>query len=93
MKTESGVRQFETISSEVADLVLAYGGALSGEHGDGLVRSPFMERMFGPGAVPRLPARSSKRSIRTVFSIPGKIVDAPPLTANLRSARHTDHRR
>ncbi len=56
MKTESGVRQFETIASEVADLVLTYGGALSGEHGDGLVRSPFMERMFGHGAVRRVPA-------------------------------------
>ena len=31
-----------------ADLVLEFGGALSGEHGDGLVRSPFMEKMFGP---------------------------------------------
>ncbi len=33
---------------EVAELVLKYGGALSGEHGDGLVRSPFQEKMFGP---------------------------------------------
>ena len=32
----------------IADLVLEFGGALSGEHGDGLVRGPFMEKMFGP---------------------------------------------
>ena len=48
MKTEAGVRTFEAIANEVSDLVLEYGGALSGEHGDGLVRSPFMRKMFGP---------------------------------------------
>ena len=48
MKTEAGVRQFAAIASDSADLVLEFGGALSGEHGDGLVRSGFMERMFGP---------------------------------------------
>src|SRR5262249_53567356 len=41
LKTEAGVRTFEAIAAEVSDLVLEYGGALSGEHGDGLVRSPF----------------------------------------------------
>ena len=83
MKTESGVRQFETIASEVADLVLAYGGALSGEHGDGLVRSPFMERMFGPELY------AAFRQVKQTFDPdglfnPGKIVDAPALTENLR---------
>ena len=48
LKTEQGVRQFEAIANDVAALVLEFGGALSGEHGDGLVRSPFMEKMFGP---------------------------------------------
>ena len=47
LKTEAGVRQFEAIATDSADLVLEFGGALSGEHGDGLVRSPFMEKMFG----------------------------------------------
>ena len=47
MKTETGVRKFEAIANEVADLVLEFGGALSGEHGDGLVRSPFLQKMFG----------------------------------------------
>ena len=37
-----------------------------------------------PGALRGVPRRSSGRSIRTASSIPGKIVDAPPLTANLR---------
>ena len=48
LKTEQGIQKFEAIANEVADLVLEFGGALSGEHGDGLVRSPFMRKMFGP---------------------------------------------
>ena len=73
LKTEAGVRTFEAIASEIADLVLEFGGALSGEHGDGLVRSPFMEKMFGPvlyGAF-----RQIKRTFDPdgIFN-PGKIV-------------------
>ena len=83
LKTADGVRTFESIAHEIADLVLDFGGALSGEHGDGLIRSPFMEKMFGPvlyGAFQEI-----KRTFDPdgLFN-PGKIVDAPPLTANLR---------
>ncbi len=83
MKTEAGVRQFAAIASDSADLVLEFGGALSGEHGDGLVRSGFMERMFGPVLY------DAFRHIKQTFDPggilnPGKIVDAQPLTANLR---------
>ena len=83
MKTAAGVRQFEAIAAEIADLVLEFGGALSGEHGDGLVRGPFMERMFGPELYEAF--RTVKRTFdpEGLFN-PGKIVDAPPLTANLR---------
>ncbi|MBL8175112.1 MAG: FAD-binding protein [Bryobacterales bacterium] len=83
MKTEDGVRKFEAIANEVADLVLEFGGALSGEHGDGYVRSPFLEKMFGPVLY------EAFRTIKKTFDPeglfnPGKIVDSPPLTQNLR---------
>ena len=83
LKTEAGVRKFEAIANDVSDLVLEFGGALSGEHGDGLVRSPFMQKMFGPVLYEAF--RSVKRTFDPagLFN-PGKIVDAPPLTANLR---------
>ena len=83
LKTEDGVRTFESIASGVAGLVLKYGGALSGEHGDGLVRSPFMARMFGDELYGAF--REIKRTFDPdgIFN-PGKIVDAPPLTSNLR---------
>jgi FAD/FMN-containing dehydrogenase/Fe-S oxidoreductase len=83
MKTEAGVRQFEAIAHDISDLVLEFGGALSGEHGDGLVRGPFMAKMFGATIY------DAFRTIKTTFDPkgifnPGKIVDAPPITANLR---------
>jgi Fe-S oxidoreductase len=83
LKTESGVRQFQAIAEETAELVLKYGGALSGEHGDGLVRSPFQEKMFGPVLYQAF--REIKRAFdpRGLLN-PGKIVDAPPLTSSLR---------
>jgi FAD/FMN-containing dehydrogenase/Fe-S oxidoreductase len=83
LKTEAGVRQFEGIAHEVADLVLKYGGALSGEHGDGLVRTPFQEKMYGPVLYQAF--RELKRTFDPLALLnPGKIVDAPPLSANLR---------
>ena len=83
MKTAEGVAKFQAIANDVAELVLEYGGALSGEHGDGLVRSPFMEKMFGPQIY------RAFRDIKHLFDPhgifnPGKIVDAPPLASNLR---------
>jgi FAD/FMN-containing dehydrogenase/Fe-S oxidoreductase len=83
LKTEQGVRTFAALANDVSDLVLEFGGALSGEHGDGLVRSPFMEKMFGPVLYDAF--RQIKRTFDPdgLFN-PGKIVDPPPLTTNLR---------
>src|SRR5262249_48583648 len=83
LKTEAGVRQFEALAAEVADLVLKYGGALSGEHGDGLVRSPFQEKMYGPVLYQAF--RELKRTFDPDGILnPGKPVDPPPLASNLR---------
>ena len=83
LKTEEGVRKFESIAAEVSDLVLKYGGALSGEHGDGLVRSPFQEKMYGAALYSAF--RELKRTFDPLNLLnPGKIVDAPPLATNLR---------
>ncbi len=83
LKTEEGVRRFESIAEDVSELVLKYGGALSGEHGDGLVRSPFQEKMYGSVLY------NAFRELKRTFDLynllnPGKIVDAPPLSTNLR---------
>ena len=82
LKTAEGVRLFETLANDVADLVLEFGGALSGEHGDGM-RGPFTEKDVRPGAPSGVPHRQAHvRSGRLLQ--PRQIVDTPPLTAHLR---------
>jgi FAD/FMN-containing dehydrogenase/Fe-S oxidoreductase len=83
MKTASGIAKFESIANEVADLVLEFGGALSGEHGDGLVRGAFNEKMFGSELYQAF--RAVKRTFDPdgLFN-PGRIVDTPPITSHLR---------
>jgi FAD/FMN-containing dehydrogenase/Fe-S oxidoreductase len=83
LKTEEGVHKFEAIANDVAKLVLEFGGALSGEHGDGLVRSPFMKQMFGETLYEAFRELKQIADPLGIFN-PGKIVDAPPLTSNLR---------
>src|SRR4051812_24411715 len=83
LKTEEGVRKFESIANAIADLVLEFGGALSGEHGDGLVRGAFTEKMFGPVLYEAF--RGVKRAFDPAGLLnPGKITDTPPMTSNLR---------
>jgi len=83
MKTAEGIGRFEAIATQSADLVLKYGGALSGEHGDGLVRGPFMEKMFGTALYQAFRTVKHTFDPNGVFN-PGKIVNCPPLTTNLR---------
>ena len=47
LKTQKGVADFKSITHEVAKLVRSYQGSLSGEHGDGIVRSDFIKLMLG----------------------------------------------
>ncbi len=83
LKKEDDVEKMALIADEVANLVVKYGGAMSGEHGDGLARSQFIERIFGPRLY------QAFREFKGIFDPhnvmnPGKIVDAPPMTENLR---------
>ncbi|MFJ2648950.1 FAD-binding and (Fe-S)-binding domain-containing protein [Streptomyces sp. NPDC087420] len=48
---EDGVRRFRRFSEETATLVVAHGGSLSGEHGDGLARAELLPAMYGPELV------------------------------------------
>jgi FAD/FMN-containing dehydrogenase len=47
LKSKDDVQLFRSITSEVSNLVKKYNGAMSGEHGDGIVRSEFIEVMIG----------------------------------------------
>ena len=85
LKLQDGVDRMVSIATQVSDLVLEFGGAMSGEHGDGLVRSVWNEKMFGPqlyDAFRRVKRAFDPRGIMN----PGKVVDHPPMTQDLRVA-------
>ena len=54
LRLDKDVKAMRAIAEEAFDLVRAYKGSHSGEHGDGIVRSEFHEKMFGPRAGARL---------------------------------------
>ncbi len=83
LKEARGVAQMVAIANEITDLVLAFGGALSGEHGDGLARSHFNAKLYGPRLYEAF--RQVKRAFdpKNLMN-PGKVVEAPPMTENLR---------
>ena len=83
LKTADGVAKFEAIANEVADLVLEFGGALSGEHGDGLVRGAFNQKMFGSELYQAFREVKKTFDPNGLFN-PGRIVDTPPITSHLR---------
>ncbi|OGG55940.1 MAG: oxidoreductase [Candidatus Handelsmanbacteria bacterium RIFCSPLOWO2_12_FULL_64_10] len=82
-KSLDDIRKMRSIAVQVRDMVLEYGGAMSGEHGDGLARSCWNEAMFGSELY------EAFREVKRVFDPygimnPGKIVDAQDMTENLR---------
>jgi FAD/FMN-containing dehydrogenase/Fe-S oxidoreductase len=83
MKTEAGVDALRGIAREVSDLVLEFGGAMSGEHGDGLARSLWNAKLFGPEVYSAF--QEVKRAFDPTDRLnPGKVVAAPDPGANLR---------
>ena len=78
MKLAGGAETMRAIAEEAFELVRSFGGSHSGEHGDGIVRSEFNDRMFGP-VLPDL-----FRQVKAMFDPqgmfnPGKITDAPKM--------------
>ncbi len=47
LKTAEGIAKFRSFVEDAAELVVSYGGSLSGEHGDGQSRAELLPRMFG----------------------------------------------
>jgi len=77
------VDRMRQIAQEVVELVLEFEGAFSGEHGDGLARSEFNRRLFGPRLYDAF--RRIKRAFDPDSLLnPGKIVDGPDMRHHLR---------
>lgn len=83
LKHEDGVAQWSRFLEEAADLVVKYGGSLSGEHGDGQARGALLERMYGPEMLAVFRAFKALWDPDGLMN-PGKILDPYPATSNLR---------
>ncbi|KAB8141022.1 FAD-binding protein [Chloroflexia bacterium SDU3-3] len=83
LKLAEDVVRMRRIAEAVRDLVIEYGGSLSGEHGDGMLRGEFVRDMYGPQLYEAF--RELKRTFdpKNILN-PGKIVDAPKMDSNLR---------
>tara|TARA_R110002072_G_scaffold301557_2_gene481531 strand:+ start:18704 stop:21511 length:2808 start_codon:yes stop_codon:yes gene_type:complete len=83
LKKQADVQLFEKITTEVAHLVKKYKGSMSGEHGDGIVRSSFIPLMIGETNYEIL--KKIKKSFDPIGIMnPGKIIEAYHITENLR---------
>jgi Fe-S oxidoreductase len=83
LHTEAGRQRLSKIGSAVADLLVRYGGTMSAKHGDGRVRSAFIERFVGTELM------EDFRRIKLAFDPqgllnPGKIVAPLPMDDDLR---------
>jgi hypothetical protein len=78
LRQDMGLRQMRAIAEEAFDLVAAFKGSHSGEHGDGIVRSEFHERMYGVRMVRTFEEVKDRFDPGGVMN-PGKIVRAPKM--------------
>ncbi|MGB2836580.1 MAG: FAD-linked oxidase C-terminal domain-containing protein [Candidatus Sulfotelmatobacter sp.] len=83
LQSKDGIAKFRRFMEEAADLVVGYGGSISGEHGDGQSRGELLPKMFGPELV------QAFRDFKSVWDPewkmnPGKLIDPYKLDENLR---------
>ncbi len=83
VSTRDGRETMQRMAEEVADLVRTYRGSLSGEHGDGRVRAPYIERVLGAEMTALLDEVKQAWDPDRVLN-PGKIVRAETIDAHLR---------
>ena len=83
LKSAEGVEKMISIGEEISDLVKEFGGSMSGEHGDGIVRGVWTEKMFGPEIYQAFRDLKSTFDPQGIMN-PGKIIDCPPMRENLR---------
>jgi FAD/FMN-containing dehydrogenase/Fe-S oxidoreductase len=83
LESVHGIAKYRKFVEEAADLVISYGGSLSGEHGDGQSRAELLPKMFGPELV------QAFREFKALWDPdwkmnPGKVVEPYKLDENLR---------
>ena len=83
ISSEAGLEKMKLMAEEIADLVKKYNGSLSGEHGDGRVRAPYIKKILGEEMLPVLKQVKEIWDPNYMFN-PGKIVDPKPVDTDLR---------
>ena len=83
LQTADGIQKWRQFLEEASDLVVSYGGSLSGEHGDGQARGELLSRMYSPEII------NAFREFKTIWDPdwkmnPGKVVDPYRVDENLR---------
>jgi Fe-S oxidoreductase len=83
LRTAEGLRTYRAFLEEAADLVVSYGGTLSGEHGDGQQRAELLGKMYGPRLI------SAMREFKAIWDPdwkmnPGKVVEPYRFDENLK---------
>ncbi|MGA9475423.1 MAG: FAD-linked oxidase C-terminal domain-containing protein [Terriglobales bacterium] len=89
LESAEGIRKFRQFMEEAADLVVRYGGSLSGEHGDGQSRGELLPKMFGPELM------QAFRDFKSLWDPdwkmnPGKLINANRLDEDLRLGPNYD---
>jgi FAD/FMN-containing dehydrogenase/Fe-S oxidoreductase len=83
LETEKGILDFREFMDRAADIALAHGGSLSGEHGDGQARGALLPKMFGPELM------SAFRTFKRIWDPenklnPNKMIDGHEIHEDLR---------
>lgn len=87
LKTVAGVEHWRSFLDEAADLVISFGGSISGEHGDGQSKANLLPKMFGNEMI------AAFEEFKSIWDPdwkmnPGKIVKPNEISSNLRLGPH-----
>jgi FAD/FMN-containing dehydrogenase/Fe-S oxidoreductase len=83
LTSAGGIRQWRRFVDDAADLVVEFGGSLSGEHGDGQSRGELLPKMYGPELV------AAFEEMKRIWDPgnrmnPHKVVDPYPIVSNMK---------
>ncbi|MBX4209166.1 FAD-binding oxidoreductase [Candidatus Parcubacteria bacterium] len=73
MHDARNLKAIDEVSDKVYDLVLSYGGSITAEHNDGIIRTPYLAKMFGPEVMALFQKTKDAFDPRGIFN-PGKKV-------------------
>jgi FAD/FMN-containing dehydrogenase/Fe-S oxidoreductase len=87
--TAAGIRTWRNFLAEASDLVVSFGGSLSGEHGDGQARGELLPHMYSPEII------QAFREFKSIWDPdwkmnPGKVVNPYRVDENLREGTSYD---